>query len=390
ERRPRLAAVSSFGFGGTNAHVLVAEGPEIKDAGRAPSRPLCLLPLSAKSKPALNELARRFAAWLRDHPQVPLEDVCAAAGQRRCHFEYRLAAFATTSQELSTALSSWAETGHHPACQAGQAAQELAGRVAFLFTGQGTIPSTAGRVLYKTCPVFRRTLDRCAEVLDVSVPGTFLAVLGDAAGMKQTAVAQPALFALGYALAQTWRAWGIEPAALLGHSVGEYTAACVAGVLSLEDALKLIAHRGRLMQNCLEGAMLTCFGPLDRVHPHVARWDGRLEVAAINGPENIVVSGRPADAAALREELAVHGIESRLLPVRRAFHSALIEAALPGLKELAATLTHGPPSLPLVSNVTGDYFSAAPPAGYWAEHARRPVQFAAGIRTLHATRITHF
>src|SRR5262249_47316629 len=189
EHRPRLTAVSSFGVGGTNAHVLVAAAPEIKAARRAPSGPLCLLPLSAKSKAALNELARRFAARLRDHPQVPLEDVCAAAGQRRCHFEYRLAACAATSEELSTALSSWAETGHHPACQSGQAAQQFAGRVAFLFTGQGGAPSTAGRVLYETCPVFRRTLDRCADALGESAPRTFLEFLGEPARMEQTDVA---------------------------------------------------------------------------------------------------------------------------------------------------------------------------------------------------------
>jgi acyl transferase domain-containing protein/acyl-CoA synthetase (AMP-forming)/AMP-acid ligase II/SAM-dependent methyltransferase/acyl carrier protein len=388
-RRLRLAGVSSFGFGGTNAHVLVAAGPESKDTGPAPARPLCLLPLSAKTRAALREMARRFADWLRDHPQVPLEDVCAAAGLGRCHFEYRLAVCAATSQEMSSALSTWAETGQHPACQSGQAAQPLAGRVAFLFTGQGAATSAVGRALYEICPVFRRTLDHCAEALGKSAAAPFPDVFSDPGRMERTDLAQPALFALGYALTQTWRAWGIEPAALLGHSVGEYTAACVAGVLSVEDGLMLIAERGRLMQQCPEGAMLTCFAPLEVVRPHLDRWDGRLEVAAINGPESIVVSGRPAEAAALREELAAHGIESRLLPVHRAFHSGLIEGALPGLQEMAATLPHSPPSIPMVSNVTGEFFSAAPSAGYWVEHARRPVQFAAGIRTLRAVGVTH-
>lgn len=388
--RPRLAAVSSFGFGGTNAHVLVSSGPEIKESSGALSRPFCLLPLSAKSKPALRELALRFAAWLRDHTQVPLEDVCAAAGMGRSHFEYRLAACAATRDELATALRTWAETGRHSACQAGQASQHFAGKVAFLFTGQGVASSTAGRELYETSPVFRRTLDRCAEALGVTVPGAIRELLGKPARMEDTDVAQPALFALEYALAQTWRTWGIEPAALLGHSVGEYPAACVSGVLSLEDGLKLIAHRSRLMHNCPEGGMLTCFAPLDVVQAHVAHWDGRLEVAVINGPESIIVSGCLAETAALREELAASGIESRLLPVHRAFHSALIEPALPELQELAATLTHQSPSIPLVSNVTGDFFSTAPLASYWAEHARRPVQFEASVRTLRAAGITHF
>lgn len=390
EQGPRLAAVSSFGFGGTNAHVLVAPAPQMEPAGHAPPRPLYLLPLSAKTKPALRELALRFADWLRHHPQVPLEDVCAAAAQGRCHFEYRLAACAATSQELSAVLRSWAETGHHPACQIGQATSQFTGRVAFLFTGQGATPSAAGQAFYETCSIFRRALDRCADALGESVPGTFRALFGDPARMEQTDTAQPALFALGYSLALTWRAWGIEPAALLGHSVGEYPAACLSGVLSLEDGLRLIAHRGRLMQACPEGAMLACFAPLEVVQSHVARWNGQLEVAAINGTENVVVSGNPAEAMALREELAAHGIESRLLPVRRAFHSALIVDALPGLQDRAATLAHRPPSIPLVSNVSGEFFSAAPAANYWAQHARRPVQFAAGIRTLRAAGITHF
>jgi acyl transferase domain-containing protein/acyl-CoA synthetase (AMP-forming)/AMP-acid ligase II/SAM-dependent methyltransferase/acyl carrier protein len=390
EGRPRRAGVSSFGFGGTNAHVLVAQAPDLDQSANADRSPVHLLPLSAKSKPALQEMARRFAGWLRDNPQVPFGDVCAAAARGRCHFEYRLAVRAGNSVEASEALRQWAETGHHAACQEGRTNRELSGRVAFLFTGQGAQHAGMGSYLYEHCPVYRHTLDRCAGILDRLGVRDFQTLLGDVARLKTTHVAQPALFALEYALAQTWRAWGIEPAALLGHSVGEYVAACIAGVLSLESALALIVRRGKLMQDCPEGAMLVCFAPLDVVEDYVVHSGGRLEVAAINGPESIVVAGPAAEAAVLREEMAARGIETRPLHVRRAFHSALMEPALPGLRELAATMTHRQPTIPLVSNLTGEFFAGAPAPDYWAEHARRPVRFVDGIRTLRAAGITHF
>jgi acyl transferase domain-containing protein/acyl-CoA synthetase (AMP-forming)/AMP-acid ligase II/SAM-dependent methyltransferase/acyl carrier protein len=398
EGKPRRAGISSFGFGGTNAHVLVAQAPteanpksEIRNPeteGEVQSPHL--LPLSARSQPALKALALRFADWLRDNPHVPLEDVCAAAAQGRCHFEHRLAVRAQSGAELADILRHWAETGHLAACTSGQAGRELSGRVAFLFTGQGAQRAGMGRYLYENCPVYRHTLDRCATILERLGVGSLQALLGDAARLEQTDVAQPALFALEYALAQTWRAWGIEPAALLGHSVGEYGAACVAGVLSLEDALALIVSRSRLMQACPEGVMLACFAPLEVVEDHLGHWGGRLQVAAINGPESIVVAGGAVEAAALREELAARGVETRPLHVNRAFHSARIEPALTALREWAAMMPHSSPSIPLVSNLTGDFFAATPAPDYWVEHARRPVQFATGIRALRAAGITHF
>ena len=390
EGRPRRAGVSSFGFGGTNAHVLVAQAPEIDQPADASRWPIHLLPLSAKSKPALQEMARRFAMWLRDNPQMPFGDVCASAARGRCQFEYRLAVRGTNSVEASEALRQWVETGHHSACQEGRLNREFSGRVAFLFAGQGAQHPGMGSYLYEHCPVYRHALDRCADILDRLGVRDLQTLLGDAARLEATDVAQPALFALEYALAQTWRAWGIEPAALLGHSVGEYVAACIAGVLPPESALALIVRRGKLMQDCPEGTMLVCFASLNVVEDHVSHWRGRLEVAAINGPESIVVAGRAAEAAVLREEMAARGIETRPLHVRRAFHSALMEPALPGLRELAATLTHGQPMISLVSNLTGQFFTGTPAPDYWAEHARRPVRFADGIRTLRAAGITHF
>ncbi len=430
---PRLAGVSSFGFGGTNAHVLVAQAPSVSQPptpnpnvshtsqkcvgtmelprlvgcpadtllrsvanGQLGSEVVFgLLPISARSQPALRASALRFADWLRDQPDVSLADVCAAASQGRSHFEHRLTVVASTSGEnggagtLSKSLGVWVATEQHPACQAGRSSANRPPRVAFLFTGQGSLSASVGRQLYKSCGVFRDTLDHCDAILREQGVISLVATLQDAERLEQTEIAQPALFALEYALAQTWRSWGIEPSALLGHSVGEYVAACVAGVLTLEDGLKLIAQRGKLMQDCPEGAMLACFAPLEEIRSHLERWGDCIDIAAINGPEQVIVAGQPAIAAAFREELAAHGIESRLLKVRRAFHSALIEPALPGLRELAASLSHHQPGIPLVSNLSGDLITAVSP-DYWARHARGAVQFSAGIRTLQQAGITHF
>jgi microcystin synthetase protein McyG len=393
--RPRVAGVSSFGFGGTNAHVLVSQAPgqppeQAAPEAAKPALPCHVLPLSAKTRPALHALAGRLTRWLEDHPEASLADVCAAASLGRCHFPYRLSVRGRSVADVITALKKWEESGASPSCQAGEGAEDLSGRVAFLFTGQGSPYAGMGRELDELSPVYHRTLDQCAEILARLGLGGLREALNNPEQLEGTDLAQPALFALEYALAQTWRAWGIEPAAVLGHSVGEYVAACIAGVLSLEDALALIARRGHLMQDCPEGAMLACFASLEDVQHHVEHWNGRVEVAVINGPQNIVVSGYPAEIAALREELAAWSIETRLLKVRRAFHSALIEPALPALTEMARSLTHRPPTIPLVSNVTGKVLSGGPTADYWAEHARKPVQLSAGLQTLHEMGITHF
>ena len=389
---PRLAGVSAFGFGGTNAHVLVAQVPafQVETGASGSCQSPCLLPISARSSAALKASALRFSDWLKDHPEVELRHVCLAASQERCHFEHRLAISGTNSNQAAEALAAWARTAEHPACQAGHANQDLSGRVAFLFTGQGAQYALMGKQLYNTCRIFRETLDQCNRILtDLGVCSVH-EILEDPQRLEQTELIQPTLFALEYALAQTWRSWGIEAAALLGHSVGEYVAACVAGVLSLEDGLKLITQRGKLMRDCPEGRMLACFAPYEEVLSHVQRWGDSAVVAVINGPENIVVSGQPSGVAVLREQLAAYGIESRYVSAQRAFHSPLIEGALTGLRECAASIPQHMPTIPLISNLTGTFFTSAPTAEYWAKHARGTVQFAAGLTTLREAGITHF
>src|SRR5262249_30249910 len=226
---------------------------------------------------ALHTVALRFADWLRSHPDVPLHDVCAAASLGRSHHDYRLALSGVDSPALVDALIAWAETNQHPACQGGQSLRDLSGRVAFLFTGQGSKYAGMAKHRYGACPFCRDALDRCDRIIQELGVGPLQEALNDPSRMDQADLAQPVLFAVEYALAQVWRHWGIEPAALLGHSVGEYIAACIAGVLTLEDGMRLIARRGQLMQACPEGAMLACFAPLEEVQSHVHRWSDRLE-----------------------------------------------------------------------------------------------------------------
>jgi acyl transferase domain-containing protein/acyl-CoA synthetase (AMP-forming)/AMP-acid ligase II/SAM-dependent methyltransferase/acyl carrier protein len=386
----RVAGVSAFGFGGTNAHVIVAQAPPCPAPPPTCQRPLHLLPLSAKSALALRALAMRFAELLKQDATAAAPAVCAAAARGRCHFDHRLAVWGADNRALAESLERWAVGEPTTTCCAGVGAQELTGRVAFLFTGQGSQYAGMARQLYETCRVFREALDQCAGILRGCGFDPLRALLNGATRLDETDVAQPALFPLEYALAQTWRHWGVEPAAVLGHSVGEYVAACLAGVLSLEDGLRLIAERGRLMQACPAGAMLACFAPLAAIEECLGRWHNELTVAVVNGPESVVVAGAAESAVAAQEDFAAHDIPTRLLRVRRAFHSSLVDPALPGLRAAAAALTHRAPTIPLVSNLTGQFWTGAPAADYWAEHARGTVQFAAGLQTLHQAGITHF
>nr|VFJ59819.1 MAG: Acyl transferase domain-containing protein [Candidatus Kentron sp. DK] len=440
----RIAGVSSFGMSGTNAHVVLEEAPVVgwdepanpnegvspgdsvgvrsspqPTVPMAPERPLHLLTLSAKSEAALRALADNYAIWLEAHPEVPLADVCFTAYTGRSHFEHRLAVAAGSPEEAGEKL---------------RGADYVSGRIgegkpktAFLFTGQGSQYVGMGRGLFETEPLFRETLARCDAILrPLDVP--LLDLLygdtgGDAGGaarqgdrstestvgsaalqggmentettpLDQTIHTQPALFSLEYALAVLWQSWGIKPDAVMGHSVGEYVAACVAGVFSLEDALKLIAARGRLMQRlCEPGAMLALQTGEAEALELIAPFAGKLSLAAINGPESVVVSGEFDAMEALKNALADKGIKAKPLSVSHAFHSPMMEPMLAEFEQVARSVTYAKPTISLCSNVTGamvtDEVVIADPA-YWVQHVREPVRFAAGVGALYAEGINTF
>ncbi len=289
-----------------------------------------LLPLSARTPKALRELAQRYVGWLPDHQNLPLASVCATASHGRSHFPYRIAVAGHSHHELADSLRRWLASDNVVT-----PARDLTKRIAFLFTGQGAQYASMGKKLMAWSATFRAEMEHCAEVLRDLWPWSLLHVLEDEALLERTDVAQPAVFALEYALARTWQAWGIEPAAVLGHSAGEYVAACIAEVFSLADGLRLIVERGRAMQACPTGAMLACFASLEEIETIMHPWGDRLALAANNGPKCIVLAGDAGAVTELQTALNDQGIACTRLAAGRAFHSKLIEPALADLQQAA-------------------------------------------------------
>ncbi len=389
ETGQRIAGVSSFGFGGTNAHVVLAEAPQQAHEVSGIERPLHVVALSARSEPALLELAQRMAGDIERHP-ARFPDVCHTATAGRSQFNHRLAIVSPTADHASSMLRAIVG-GERPPAHGFRENPRPPG-IAFLFTGQGSQYPGMSRRLYETQPTYRAALDRCAALLVDELPVPLLPVLfGDTdetrALLAQTMYTQPALFAVEYALAMLWQSWGILPTAVIGHSVGEYVAACIAGACKVDDALRLVAARGRLMQQLPSGgAMAAIFGEPGQVEPMLA---GRAGIAAYNGPTNVVVSGPTADVDAVVAAAESRGLSTQRLHVSHAFHSALMDPILDEFESVAASITFSAPRVPFISNVTGRPVGAADLSDplYWRRHVREPVRFHDGMRALHEQRV---
>ena len=385
---PRIAGLSSFGMSGINAHVVVEEAPPGETKRATTERPLHVLTLAAKTVEALRDKATQYERLLGSHAAPEsLADICFTANTGRSHFGHRAAVIGETLSEVSRGLAAYGRGEKVPGVIPGPTERTDGVKLAFLFTGQGAQYLEMGRQLYETAPIFSKALNRCDELLRPHLERSLLSVLypaaGDSSPLDETAYTQPALFALEYALAELWRSWGVEPAAVMGHSVGEYVAACVAGVFSLEDGLKLIARRGSLMQALPRtGAMAVVFGDEARVRAALAKRRD-VSVAAVNGPGNVVISGPRDLVRAICEELKADGLRSRDLTVSHAFHSSLMEPMLEDFARVAAQVRFAQPQVPLVSNLAGALMKASPDASYWCRHARQAVRFSAGMQTLH-------
>jgi non-ribosomal peptide synthase protein (TIGR01720 family) len=377
---PRRAGVSSFGMGGTNAHVVLEEAPPPAPSGR--SRTHKILVLSAKSSTALDAAASNLAAHLRSHPDLELADAAYTLQVGRQPFRYRRMVVCQDRLEAAAALDDRARVvnGHHEGADR---------RVAFMFTGQGAQRPGLGRELYRTERTFREHVDECAGAFEARIGFDIRSVMfpgppdSDRAAerLSQTHITQPALFAFEYALAKLWMSWGIHPDAMIGHSIGEYVAACLANVFSVEDAIALVAERGRLMGQLPGGDMLSV--PL--AEAAVAELLNRdLSIAAINGPELCVVSGAPESVHALELVLANRGVASQQLHTSHAFHSSMMEPILEAFTERVKRVRLAPPAIPFVSNVTGNWITAeeATDSTYWARHLRHTVRFSGGLERL--------
>ncbi|MDF5712390.1 MAG: beta-ketoacyl synthase N-terminal-like domain-containing protein [Rhizonema sp. NSF051] len=379
---PRRAGVSSFGIGGTNAHVVVEEAPTVEVSGKSRSKQL--LVLSAKTDSALDTATKNLVEHLKQHPDLNLADVAYTYHIGRTAFKHRRMVVCQNLEDTANDLltldakqvfTNFPESGEPP--------------VVFMFSGQGTQYVNMGKELYESEPTFREQVNFCSELLKSHLGLDLHSMLypteeqTEAAlqQLQQTAMTQPALFVIEYALAQLWLEWGVRPQAMLGHSIGEYVAACLSGVFSLEDALALVAARGQLMQKLPGGNMLVV--PLEELELQSLLGD-QLSLATINGPSLCVVSGATDAVEQLEDQLAKRGINCRRLHTSHAFHSEMMNPVLEPFTVAVKKATLNPPQIPFVSNVTGTWITAAEATdpSYWTKHLRQTVRFADGLHEL--------
>ncbi|HEY4048091.1 MAG TPA: aminotransferase class III-fold pyridoxal phosphate-dependent enzyme, partial [Acidobacteriaceae bacterium] len=396
KNRRRYAGISSFGFGGTLAHVIVGDAPPPVASTSSDSsvcadavKPRCsyqLLALSAKSPAALETMSDQLAAQLREASGASLEDVAYTLQTGRNQFGHRRMLVCSDRDEAAAVLASRKAQQMFTASVAVRSSCD----VVFMFPGQGSQRIGMARELYRGWPVFRELLDACASLLLPLIQSdlrTLLCVDKDAPQAEfqeqlgQTALAQPVLFAVEYSLARTLMELGVQPSGMIGHSLGEYVAACLAGVFSLEDALAMVALRGQLMQQQSSGAMISVGLSEQQIAPYL-RSD--LDLAAVNGTQRCVVAGSIDAVDALVLRLTEADVPCRRLQVSHAFHSVMMEPVLHEFQNALAGFQLNEPSLPFISNVSGDWISGAEATdpAYWARHLRLPVRFANGLATI--------
>ncbi len=381
---PLRAGVSSFGFGGTNAHIILEEAPLI-EASQS-SRPWHLLLLSARTMTALETASMHLETYVQQHPELPLADIAYTLQVGRKAFDYRRMLLCRDHEEAVYLLET-----HDPQRVFTHVREHGERTVVFLFPGQGTQYVHMMADLYQNEPTFQQQVDRCADLLRPYLKRDLREVLYPSAErvdeaeqlLQQTELAQPALFVVEYALAQLWQEWGIQPQAMLGHSLGEYVAACLANVFSLEEGLALVATRGKLMQALPAGAMLSIAAPSQTV---TSLLSSELSLAAINSQALCVVSGPLAAIMNLQNQLTGQGISSHRLQTSHAFHSAMLDPMLEAFLSAVSKIELKPPTLPFLSNLTGTWItnSEATDPHYWVSQLRQPVRFADGVHELRA------
>jgi acyl transferase domain-containing protein/aryl carrier-like protein len=384
----RIGGVSSFGFSGTNVHMVLEQAPEPPAdtaAATAPERDTHVIALSARSEAALTTLAASYAKHLRAS-EDSLASLAFTLNAGRAHFANR-AAFTARSKAAAIGVLERLAKGDMEGAAAG-VARGRAPRIAFLFTGQGSQYAGMARALFESEPQFRATLERCDELLRPHFPRPLLSVLypepGDASPIDDTEYTQQALFCLEYALATLWMSWGVRPAMVLGHSVGEVAAACVAGVFSLEDALKLVASRGKLMGALpRNGGMVSVLATQAQVTEAIAPWRAEVAIAAVNGHDSIVISGLLSSLKLATDRLTAAGTKCTELNVSHAFHSPLMQPMLADFRRTLDSIAFSPPRIDLVSTVTGRPIGAevASPA-YWSDQVQAAVQFEPAVQSV--------
>ena len=340
-----------------------------------------LLALSAKSSAELVALCQQYAKYIQENPQHALNDICYTVNTANSHFDYRIAIVANNRELLLRKLTD-------KKIAASITPVKRPAKIAFLFTGQGSQYSTMGKLLYDTHPTFKTIIDECAKQTKEILAQPLLDVIFSNTAshcLNQTQYTQPALFVLEYALAILWQQWGVKPDVVIGHSVGEITAATIAGLLSLKDGLRLITKRASLMQDLPQGGgMLAVRSDEKTIVEFIKLNHSAVDIAAINGPKQVVLSGKKAHLNQIKNDFAQKGIIAMMLDVSHAFHSKLMEPILEPFGQVAETMSYQQPSVGLISNLTGDIINTAGivNAAYWSKHIRSPVRFYSGMQKL--------
>jgi acyl transferase domain-containing protein/thioesterase domain-containing protein len=379
---PLRAGVSNFGIGGTNAHMVIEEAPE--GTGTDESRPYQLLLLSAKTESALSTMARNLAEYLRQNPNVNFADVAYTLKLGRKVFPYRRT---VVCADTEGAISSLEKADSYPSSNTSRETKNTS--VAFMFPGQGSQYVNMGLDLYKSEPVFRDEIDRCVEFLKPQIGIDLRELLypneedfeAAAGQLTQTSITQPALFTIEYALAKLLMTWGLKPEVCIGHSIGEYAAACLAEIFSPEDALTMVTTRGRLMQSLPGGSMLAVSLPEEQIRPLL---DNKISLAAINSPKLCVVSGSHQAIADLKTKLSDKDIMCKILHTSHAFHSEIMESILDEFSEQLRKVRFFSPRIPIISDVSGTWLTSdqALDPYYWVDQLRQPVRFADCVKEL--------
>ena len=385
----RLAGVSSFGFGGTNAHVILEEAPDIKELSNKKIRPFSIFTLSAKSENALQKYADRFERLLSFKNDLKLEDICHSVNTSRNGMNTRLAVTALTKDDLLGKLKMFSSGEESADIKTGSAKLNYKPKVAFLFPGQGAQYIGMCKELYDTHPLFRNIINRCDEILRNYLEKPLLEVLfyekdENINPINETTYTQPALFAVEYALGKLWMSWGVVPELMMGHSAGEYVAACLAGVFSLEDGLKLSAERGRLMQTLTgDGEMYTIFDNEINVAKAIREFSDPddVSVASINSPVKTVISGKKDQIAKILPYFDSNQIEYKKINVSIASHSSLMKPMIASFRKVCNEVTYSKADIPVVSNISAEIVTGKMSnAEYWCEHIMSAVRFSDSIK----------
>ncbi|MBL8006959.1 MAG: SDR family NAD(P)-dependent oxidoreductase, partial [Ignavibacteria bacterium] len=381
----RFAGVSSFGFGGTNAHVILQSAPSVKTTA-VKSKPHNILTLSAKNENSLNESADNYEKFLNENKSLNTDDICFSANKRAGH-NHRLAIICSDTEDLKKEIANYKKRRESPDVIHGTVRLNHFPKIAFLFPGQGAQYIGMGKELYDTHPLFRKTINRCDEILRNHLEKSLLEVLfyekdENLNPINETMYTQPALFSVEYALAQLWMSWGVRPSVMMGHSAGEYIAACLAGVFSLEDGLMLVTERGRLMETLTSnGEMYTIFTDEKKAREAIKDYADTVSVASINSPFKTVISGNKDSLAKILPGFDSAMIEYKKINVSIASHSPLMKTMIEEFRKVCNSVKYSAPAIPVVSNITGEIVTdRISGADYWCEHIMSGVRFSDSIK----------